>query len=184
MAATFIPAASAAPVIMATTTERARPAEHAPRCRVNPCVHHHFESVSVGADAPRFRAGIPASDVGYSSHEASGGAQSLGTARRGTAVPLSTPGVGRGWKGVVCPRGGPHEWEYFHRGNISAGAVTGTAGVCSLLFCWPALFCLPLIYVGTAKGVKVTSDRKCLRCGMVITHEGRMKSPPTGAATD
>ena len=84
---------------------------------------------------------------------------------------------------MVCPRGGPHEWEYYHRGNVTAGAVTGTAGVCSLIFCWPALFCLPLIYVGTAKGVKVTSDRKCLRCGMVITHEGRMKSPPTGAAT-
>ena len=85
---------------------------------------------------------------------------------------------------VVCPQGGPHEWEFFHRGNVTAGAVTGTAGVCSLIFCWPALFCLPLIYVGTKKGVKVTSDRKCLRCGMVITHEGRMKSPPTGAAKD
>ena len=81
---------------------------------------------------------------------------------------------------MVCPRGGAHEWEYHHRGNVSAGAVTGTAGVCSLLFCWPALFCLPLIYVGTAKGVKVTSDRKCLRCGLVITHDGRMKAPPTG----
>ncbi len=53
---------------------------------------------------------------------------------------------------------------------VSAGAVTGTAGVCSLLFCWPALFCLPLVYVGTAKGVKSTTDRKCLRCGMLITH--------------
>jgi hypothetical protein len=63
---------------------------------------------------------------------------------------------------------------------MSAGAVTGTAGVCSLLFCWPALFCLPLVWVGTAKSVKATSDRKCLRCGMVITHEGRMKAPPTG----
>ena len=85
---------------------------------------------------------------------------------------------------MVCPRGGPHEWAFFHRGNVTAGAVTGTAGVCSLLFCWPALFCLPLIYVGTAKGVKVTSDRKCLRCGMVITHEGRMKSPPTGTTAE
>jgi hypothetical protein len=63
---------------------------------------------------------------------------------------------------------------------MSAGAVTGTAGVCSLLFCWPALFCLPLVWVGTSKSVKATSDRKCLRCGMVITHEGRMKAPPTG----
>ena len=63
---------------------------------------------------------------------------------------------------------------------VSAGAVTGTAGVCSLLFCWPALFCLPLIWVGTAKSVKATTDRKCLRCGCVITHDGRMKAPPTG----
>jgi hypothetical protein len=63
---------------------------------------------------------------------------------------------------------------------VSAGAVTGTAGVCSLLFCWPMLFCLPLLYVGTAKSVKLTSDRKCMRCGMVITHDGFMKAPPTG----
>ena len=93
---------------------------------------------------------------------------------------VGTPSPSRNWKDVVCPLGGAHEWEYVHRGNMSAGAVTGTAGVCSLLFCWPALFCLPLLYVGTSKGVKATSDRKCLRCGMVVTHDGRMKAQPTG----
>jgi hypothetical protein len=59
------------------------------------------------------------------------------------------------------------------RAVVSAGAVTGTAGVCSAIFCWPLLFCLPLVWVGTKKGVKSTSDRKCLRCGMVVTHDGR-----------
>jgi len=103
-----------------------------------------------------------------------------GTTRRGTSTTLSSPGQ-RGWKDVVCPQGGPHEWEFIHRGNVGAGAVTGAAGICSLLFCWPALFCLPLIYVGTAKSVKSTSDRKCMRCGLVITHDGRMKAPATGA---
>ena len=34
--------------------------------------------------------------------------------------------------------------------------------------------------MGTAKSVKLTSDRKCMRCGMVITHDGFMKAPPTG----
>lgn len=94
--------------------------------------------------------------------------------------PSPLPAATRGWKDVVCPLGGPHEWEYLTKANAAAGAVTGVTGCLACLFCWPALFCLPLIFLGANEVVKETSDRKCMRCGMVITYQGVMKTPPYG----
>lgn len=76
--------------------------------------------------------------------------------------------------------GDSHEWAFLTRANYAAGAVTGAVGCLSCMFCWPFLFCLPLLWLGTNEAVNHLSDRKCLKCGMVITHAGVMKTRPTG----
>jgi hypothetical protein len=81
------------------------------------------------AAAPPRRAGIP-----VSTPAAVGGRSSAAETVEAATTPATTTttttmregrGLGtaapsRNWKDVVCPMGGPHEWEFMHRGGARA----------------------------------------------------------------
>ena len=116
MAQTSVPAAVAS-TTMTSTGERARPKcwqrcvrstrGHAPPGRR---VVASFCKNFLGACLTRrLRAGIPASTASTTTGAVS-------EQQRGV---VGSVGERRGWKDVVCPMGGPHEWEFMHRGGAA-----------------------------------------------------------------
>ena len=85
---------------------------------------------------------------------------------------MAPPALPRhGWKRTPCPLGDAHAWRPSAGADAEAALTTCAYGCVTLLLFWPALVCLPFVYLGSRLVATRAGDRVCDRCGMLITNK-------------